>query len=63
MNKLVSPCIAICELDSASQVCIGCGRTSDEIALWRCADDTEKTAILASAELRLKTITAATNSN
>ena len=61
MNKLVSPCIAICELDSASQVCVGCGRTTDEIALWRCADDTIKTTILASAEQRLKTMTTTTS--
>ena len=61
MNKLVSPCVAICELDAASQVCVGCGRTTDEIALWRCADDTEKATILASAEQRLSTMATATN--
>jgi uncharacterized protein len=30
---VASPCINVCTLDAAS-VCIGCGRTIDEIARW-----------------------------
>ncbi|WP_129777113.1 DUF1289 domain-containing protein [Peristeroidobacter soli] len=30
---VASPCIKVCVLD-ARQVCIGCGRTIDEIAQW-----------------------------
>ncbi|MFC4314962.1 DUF1289 domain-containing protein [Steroidobacter flavus] len=30
---VASPCIKVCVLD-ARQVCVGCGRTIDEIAQW-----------------------------
>jgi predicted Fe-S protein YdhL (DUF1289 family) len=29
-----SPCILVCELDPLTDICIGCGRTLDEIAEW-----------------------------
>ena len=29
-----TPCILVCTLDTASGLCVGCGRTSDEIAAW-----------------------------
>lgn len=29
-----SPCILVCELDPRTDICIGCGRTLDEIAEW-----------------------------
>ena len=61
MNNPVSPCIAICELDTAGQVCVGCGRTTDEIALWRCTDEAGKQAILADAKLRLESIVSVTD--
>ena len=36
MNQdlFISPCIGICTLDQDSQVCIGCGRSKDEITKW-----------------------------
>ena len=29
-----SPCIDICQMDSESGLCVGCGRTIEEIANW-----------------------------
>jgi len=33
LPRVESPCIKVCTLD-AQNVCIGCGRTIDEIASW-----------------------------
>lgn len=41
-----SPCVGICDLDPADDVCRGCGRTIDEIAEWGAADDARRRAIL-----------------
>ena len=29
-----SPCVNICMLDAQRKLCVGCGRTVDEIARW-----------------------------
>jgi predicted Fe-S protein YdhL (DUF1289 family) len=42
-----NPCIAVCRLDPATGVCIGCGRRIDEIASWPDLDDTARARILA----------------
>ena len=34
-----SPCIGICEIDTIKNLCIGCLRTLDEIAMWPQMDD------------------------
>jgi predicted Fe-S protein YdhL (DUF1289 family) len=34
-----SPCISVCKIDVATQLCEGCFRTLDEIALWSVLDD------------------------
>lgn len=46
-----SPCIGLCRLDK-NKVCIGCYRTSDEIASWPYADDKQKLKILESVRER-----------
>ena len=33
-----SPCIAVCKLDPATELCLGCFRTSAEIADWPTLD-------------------------
>lgn len=40
-----SPCVRNCCLDEAN-VCMGCGRTLEEIVRWSQATDAEKTEIL-----------------
>jgi predicted Fe-S protein YdhL (DUF1289 family) len=46
-----SPCRRNCCLDE-SDVCMGCGRSIDEILRWNEASDTEREEILRSAERR-----------
>jgi predicted Fe-S protein YdhL (DUF1289 family) len=50
----VSPCVKICVVDPASGLCIGCGRTVAEIAVWSELADEERRAIMAGLEQRLK---------
>ena len=40
-----SPCVDVCQLDS-DFVCIGCGRTIDEVLKWPEYTDEQKKAVL-----------------
>ena len=44
-GPLPSPCIGICQMDSASGLCKGCHRTIDEIIDWGVAPESKKMAI------------------
>jgi predicted Fe-S protein YdhL (DUF1289 family) len=44
-EEVASPCTQICTLDG--ELCIGCGRTLDEIGGWSGASSAERLAILA----------------
>lgn len=44
---LVSPCVSRCKILKRTGVCRGCGRTLNEIRVWRTADETEQAQILA----------------
>ena len=46
-----SPCVRNCCLDK-QDICIGCGRTVQEIIRWGEADDEEKQKILKYAQTR-----------
>ena len=46
MAAVDSPCVGICQLDLASDLCIGCFRTREEVALWGAASDDLKQDIL-----------------
>ncbi len=41
-----SPCIDICQMDSESGLCVGCGRTIEEIANWSTFTNEKKKNIL-----------------
>lgn len=47
-----SPCVNICRIDEATDLCIGCLRTLDEIALWSVLDDATKQDVLAAIAQR-----------
>jgi uncharacterized protein len=47
-----SPCVEVCQLDYAQQVCRGCYRTLNEIGAWGYANDDEKRRILKNIEER-----------
>ena len=51
-----SPCFGICRLHEATRVCIGCGRTGEEIAGWQNADHAERHAVVVSLPARLAAI-------
>jgi uncharacterized protein len=48
-----TPCVRICVVDPRSRLCIGCGRTTDEIAAWGGLDEATRRAIMAGLEARL----------
>lgn len=48
---MISPCIGICTL--AENFCTACGRTTDEIAEWRGADDEVHARIINECVTRL----------
>ena len=47
-----SPCINICTLDARSGLCLGCGRTIDEIARWGAMSAIERARIMAELPAR-----------
>ena len=56
---VASPCINVCTLDPATQVCLGCFRTLDEIAAWGTASNAERAAIRVELPRRRELLTAA----
>ena len=52
ISRVVSPCIKICTLQN--DFCIGCGRTTQEIAEWSKASDKKKRDILERLPDRLR---------
>ena len=51
-----SPCTGICTVDKARALCIGCGRSLDEIARWPAASPAEQQLITARAQARKATL-------
>ena len=47
-----SPCVEVCRMDPAKDVCAGCWRTLDEIARWRDMSDAERRSVLAAVAAR-----------
>jgi hypothetical protein len=52
-EPLASPCVRNCCLDEAN-VCMGCGRSLEEIVRWATTSDADKAAILARSRERLR---------
>lgn len=48
-----SPCVNICMIDDLSGLCVGCGRSGDEIAGWIDMSPTERRSIMAALPGRL----------
>jgi hypothetical protein len=48
-----SPCTKVCTLDARSGMCLGCGRTVDEIARWTAMSDAERARIMGELRGRL----------
>ena len=48
-----TPCVKICTLDAGRQLCLGCGRTIDEIARWGTMSAAERARVMAELDARL----------
>ncbi|MDO1584655.1 DUF1289 domain-containing protein [Rhizobium oryzicola] len=60
---MISPCILVCSLDPASGLCMGCGRSLDEIASWSSLGDHERLALMESLPERLQALNASAESS
>lgn len=55
MDLVASPCVGVCTVDRARNICIGCLRTLKEIGAWRTMTLEEKRACVAACEDRART--------
>ena len=53
-NRVSTPCIQVCVIDPRSALCVGCGRTLNEIAAWASLDEQSRLTIMAGLEARLR---------
>ena len=51
--SLETPCIAVCQMDPRTNLCLGCGRTLPEIARWSGMAAAERRAIMAQLPARM----------
>lgn len=52
--QMESPCNKTCTIDLKSGLCIGCGRTRNEIAVWSSITSADRRRIMAELPARLK---------
>jgi predicted Fe-S protein YdhL (DUF1289 family) len=52
--KIESPCKLICQLDLPSGLCLGCGRSREEIARWTQFTDEQRSRVMAKLDARMK---------
>ena len=45
INK-ISPCVGVCSIDPKSKLCLGCSRSSEEIAIWPQIDNQKALEIM-----------------
>jgi predicted Fe-S protein YdhL (DUF1289 family) len=55
-----SPCIRVCTLDAAGELCLGCFRTLEEIGSWAAYSDNERWTVLERLPARRKAHAAST---
>ena len=55
-----SPCIKTCTLDARSGLCLGCGRTIEEIARWTAMSTAERARVMDELPGRLARVRAET---
>lgn len=48
-----SPCVKICTLDARSRMCLGCGRSIDEIARWTALSAAERSRVMGELPARI----------
>ena len=58
-SPIESPCNKVCVVDPVAKLCVGCGRSLDEIARWIDLDAAERRRIMTLLPSRLETLSAA----
>lgn len=53
-----TPCVKVCVVDPMSSLCIGCGRSLQEIGGWLSMSAARREAVIASLPARLKALRA-----
>ena len=48
-----SPCVKLCTLDARSRMCLGCGRSIDEIARWTVLSAAERARVMSELPARI----------
>jgi len=48
-----TPCVKVCTLDARRGLCLGCGRTIDEITRWATMNASERTQVIGELTARL----------
>jgi hypothetical protein len=48
-----TPCIQVCTLDARNGICLGCGRTIDEISRWPNMSASERVRVMSDLPGRL----------
>lgn len=56
-DEIESPCVKICMLHPEAGVCVGCGRTGEEIAGWSAMTPEARRAVMEAAPARMKRLT------
>ena len=54
--QIESPCKLICQLELTSGLCLGCGRSREEIARWTQYTDAQRTEIMRQLDARMETL-------
>ena len=45
ITRPMSPCVQVCQIEPTTSICLGCGRTLDEIAGWGSMTEAEKAPV------------------
>jgi len=51
-----TPCVKICTYDAASGLCLGCGRTLEEIGAWFSLSEEARRAVMRALPERLRAL-------
>ena len=52
-DMIQSPCTNICTIDARTSLCLGCGRTIDEVASWSTFSDAQRAQVMAELPARM----------
>jgi predicted Fe-S protein YdhL (DUF1289 family) len=57
-TPISTPCIKVCAVSGQTGLCIGCGRSLQEIASWGRLSEPERQAVMAELPARLEAVKA-----